>query len=298
MALPPLFKYLDVRGATLTLGNGTFKHAKPSDFNDIEDLTIQSIFPEETEVALKKLSNGIVDVILQNISNQPTCNSPLREKVALIQHVFRTSPNAIEVVKAELGKEGREPIFDVEYMRERSKAFIKEINEFMQNYRILCVSTLNDSDKMWFNYADNHRGIVLRIVQNVEKDSKFQLFRQVEYCVTRPPLYDDTLNFIADSLFGDHEARRRAILDKIIYTKTLPWKHESEYRLAIPLRIGEPPWNVLPFHAEEITELYLGLWITEDDKDEIVSKARARNPDIAIFQMCRDANAKLAFDRI
>ena len=44
MALPPLYKYLSVQGAKLTLGNNTFKHAKPSDFNDIEDLTIQSIF--------------------------------------------------------------------------------------------------------------------------------------------------------------------------------------------------------------------------------------------------------------
>jgi hypothetical protein len=55
MPLPPLYKYLDVRGAKLTLGNRTFKQAKPSDFNDTEDLIIQSIFPEETAVALRKL---------------------------------------------------------------------------------------------------------------------------------------------------------------------------------------------------------------------------------------------------
>jgi hypothetical protein len=47
MALPPLYKYLNVEGAKLTLGNRTLKHAKPSDFNDTEDLTIQSIFPED-----------------------------------------------------------------------------------------------------------------------------------------------------------------------------------------------------------------------------------------------------------
>jgi hypothetical protein len=46
MALPPLYKYLDVKGAKLTLGNNTFKHAKPSSFNDTEDVTISSIFPE------------------------------------------------------------------------------------------------------------------------------------------------------------------------------------------------------------------------------------------------------------
>jgi hypothetical protein len=43
MALPPLYKYLDIRGAKLTLDNKTFKHSKPVDFNDVEDLKIQSI---------------------------------------------------------------------------------------------------------------------------------------------------------------------------------------------------------------------------------------------------------------
>jgi hypothetical protein len=61
MALPPLYKYLDVQGAKLTLGNRKFKHAKPSDFNDTEDLTIQSIFPEDAETALTKLANSFTD---------------------------------------------------------------------------------------------------------------------------------------------------------------------------------------------------------------------------------------------
>jgi hypothetical protein len=94
----------------------------------------------------------------------------------------------------------------------------------------------------------------ITIRQELDEISKFQLFRPVLYREKRPPLYDDTLNFIADSLFGDQEARRRAMLEKIVYAKTLPWQHEGEYRLAIPMRQGEPPWNILPFHPEEITE--------------------------------------------
>lgn len=75
MTLPPLYKYLDVQGAKLTLGNRTFKHAKPSDFHDVEDLTVQSIFPEELEAALEKLSQGFDEVILQHLNDPPTCDS-------------------------------------------------------------------------------------------------------------------------------------------------------------------------------------------------------------------------------
>jgi hypothetical protein len=149
---------------------------------------------------------------------------------------------------------------------------------------------------MWSDYAESHKGIALRIEGNVAKDSKFQLFRPVLYREKRPPLYDDTLDFVAGSLFGDQEARRRAILEKIVYAKTLAWQHEGEYRLAIPMRQGEPPWNTLPFHPEEITELYLGLAMDAKDREYIVARAKALNPNIAVFQAKRDATGGIAFD--
>ncbi len=300
MALPPIYKYLDVQGAKLTLGTGTFKHAKPSDFNDVEDLTIQSIFPEETETALKNLSDGFTDVILQHLNDQPTCSSPMREKVAVIQQFYRTNPRAwaAQMVKTEQSKEGRKPIYDVEYMRERATQFIVEINEFMQGYRILCATTHKDSERMWSVYAECHQGIALRIEPNVTKDSKFKLFRPVIYRKRRPPFYDDTLGFVANSLFGDKEAWRKATIEKIVYSKTLSWQYEGEYRLAIPVRNGEPPWNTLKYHPEEITELYLGYAMKQVDKEEIVSKAKALNPEIAIFQTIRGADTTLTFHRI
>lgn len=298
MKLPPLYKYLDVQGAKLTLGNGTFKHSKPSDFNDIEDLTIQSIFPEEIEAALKVLSNGFTDVILQHLNDQPTCTSPMREQIALIQHAYRNNPNAADIAKAELSEEGAAPIYDVDHMRRRAKEFINEINEFMQDYRILCVTTHKDSEKMWSVYAEAHKGVALRVQPNVAKDSIFQLFRPVEYREERPSLYDGVLSFIASSLFGDQEALRKAIIEKIVYSKTLPWRHEGEYRLAIPFRKGERPWNTLKYHPEEVTELYLGCAMKQEDKKEIVSKANVLNPEIKIFQAGRLADQKLTFDRI
>jgi hypothetical protein len=269
MALPPLYKYLDVRGAKLTLGNGTFRHAKPSDFNDVEDLTIQTIFPEEIEQALKRLENSFTDVVLQHLNDPPTCGSPMREKLAAIQHVYRTNPKAIDIVKAELKK--GEPIYDVEHMRERAKVHIKDINEFMQSFRILCVSTRNDSEKMWIEYAENHKGVVLRIEPNIEKDSKFQLFRPVAYGERRPPLYDDTVDFIAQSLFGNLQECCLKMMEKIIYSKTSKWEHENEYRLAIPLGENEEPYDTLKYHPEEVTELYLGACTANEDKDDIFS---------------------------
>ena len=60
------------------------------------------------------------------------------------------------------------------------------------------------------------------------------------------------------TLFEDQDASARASMHDIIYTKTLDWQHEKEYRLVIPLDEGEEDWSLLKFHPEEITELYLG----------------------------------------
>ncbi len=87
------------------------------------------------------------------------------------------------------------------------------------------------------------------------------------------------------------------MMDKIIYAKTLPHQFESEYRLVIPVQANED-WNALSYNQDEITELYLGSAMTTDDKDDIVAKATAVNPNIAIFQAGRDAKSKLSFKRM
>lgn len=297
MTPPPLYKYLDVSGAKLTLGNRTLKHAKPSDFNDTEDLTIQSIFAEDTEEALKNIASGFTDVILRHLDEEPTCSSPMKEKIGVIQQVYRANPGAHDLVRAELMSPGKR-IYDVEYHRDRAQAYIAEINEFMQGYRVLCVSIHKDSERMWTEYAEKHKGVSLRIQPNLAKDSKFQLFRPVIYREKRPPLYEDTLEFIARALFGDHEARIKEIVERIIHAKTLDWQHEGEYRLAIPIRKDEKPWTTLPYHPEEITELYLGLEMEKSDIEDIVGKARIVNPDIAIFRAKRHGGGKLVFDQL
>lgn len=297
MALPPLYKYLDVQGAKLTLGNRTFKQTKPTDFNDTEDLTIQSIFPEEVETALTKLASSFNDFILKNVNEPPTCDPPMRDKVALLQNIYRNDPAAADAVREAIEKDGAKTIFDFGQSRARSQSFIEEINEFMRGFRVLCVTTHKDSERMWTEYAQKHEGIVLRIEPCIEKDSKFQLFRRVEYRASRPPLYHDTLDFLTGSLFGNQENRKRAMVEKIIYAKTLEWEHESEYRLVIPLRQGED-WNTLRYHPEEITELYLGLAMTKEDKEEIIGKAKTVSPNIAIFQAVRGANQTLTFPAV
>jgi Protein of unknown function (DUF2971) len=297
MVLPPLYKYLGVEGAKKTLDTNTFRHAKPSSFNDIEDLTVASIFPEGEEAAVAAISANFVDVIVADLHKPPTCGNPqMRTKVALLQRIFRDNPGAAAIVKQEMSKNPETAGLNVESLRALCKSTLAWINEFMQGYRVLCVTTHQASEAMWSGYAGDHKGIVLRIEANADKDSKFQLFHPVTYREKRPSLYEDAVGFMKSSVFADQEALKRDMIDKIVYAKTLKWEYEGEYRLAIPLGADEEPWETLKFHPEEITELYLGLAMDEADRADILAKAKALNPGIAVFQMKRSADGELAAD--
>jgi Protein of unknown function (DUF2971) len=284
MTLPPLYKYLNVDGAKKTLGNKCLRFAKPSEYDDLEDMTAQSLFPDELEKALAILSDGFVDAIGANPYAPPTCPPKLRPAVVKLQTIFRAHPELAPVVKEGLKKDPKKAGLNVDYWRERSEAFVKETNEFMQNYRVLCVTTDKASERMWKEYAKDHQGVALRITPSVEKDSKFLKFVPVTYREKRPAIFAKTLDFAVETLFGDQAVRVRSIMNGIIYAKTIAYKFESEYRLAIPLGEGEEDYRTLPCHPEEINELYLGAAMTDADKQDIVATARALNPGIAVFQ--------------
>lgn len=290
MPLPPLYKYLDVKGARLTLGNKCFRFAKPSEFQDHTDMTSEGLFPEKLETALAAMPDGFVDAINANLYAPPTCPPRLRPAVVTLQKLFREKPELAATVAAELKKDPEKGGFGVEAWRTRSDAFVKETNEFLQNYRVFCVTTDKASERMWKEYAEAGKGIALRITPSLEKDSKFQLFSPVKYLEKRPPIFGKAADFAGETLFGDQAERARSALRGIIYAKTNDYRFESEYRLAIPLGEGEEDYRTQPFHPEEIAELYLGEAMTDADKQEIVATAKALNPQIAIFQVKRLEN--------
>ena len=196
-----------------------------------------------------------------------------------MQAVYRANPSAAEIVKQGMIEN---PAYTLEAMRMRNATFVKEINDFMQGYRVLCVTTLIDSKQMWDRYAQDGKGFALRIVPNVKKDLKFELFKPVEYAVARPALFEGAEAFLEGGIFGDAKQIREQCLYRVTYTKTSKWQYENEYRLVIPV-IGEADWNLMPYHPEEITELYLGFNASPATKKEILGLATALNPEIKVF---------------
>ena len=295
MPLPPLYKFLDVEGAKKTLGNRCFRHAKPSSFNDTEDLTVAGIFRESAEEAIATMGACLIDVIMKNLHTKvASTNKSLRANVESFQKILTKNPASAANFKLAIASNMAVFNLGAPFMKALAQETIDGINALMQRHRVLCVTTVVDSEKMWSGYAQQHKGIALRIVGNSAKASKFECFEKVSYFEKRPVLYDDVAAYVEAALFADKAEQNLALLRKIIYSKTLEWSHENEYRLAIFLREGEE-WETLAYHPEEITELYLGLAMDEADKTDIVETATAVNPGIKVFQTKRTQDGGIAW---
>jgi hypothetical protein len=278
------YKYLDVRGARLTLQNRTFKHATPSTFNDASDMTVERIFPEDEETAAALCKASFHDIFQRNLNSAPTCRDPsMRTKVAMIQQLYREHPEIIEISKKQAAELELTDIYDLDRLRATRESVVTDINKFLQGYRVLCVCGRSDLKKMWELYAQNHTGIAIAISPNEEKDSKYLRFQKVKYEHQRPCLYESAVSFFENRLFGDQHAEDMRALDRVIYTKTKDWEGEHEYRLVIPM-MEDRDWNLMPFHPEEIVALYLGARISDDARQQFISLAKGINPKIEIYQ--------------
>jgi len=128
---------------------------------------------------------------MENLDRTPTCVSPrMKQQIGALQAIFKSNPGAARALKDAVQKEPLSTFYHLDHMKEFTKNSIEELNEFFQGYRILCVCGRIDSVKIWDLYAENHKGIALRILPNEEKDSKFKLFRKVEHRERMPCLYD------------------------------------------------------------------------------------------------------------
>ena len=163
MPVSKYYKYLSVEGAKLSLGNGNFRFAKPSDFNDDFDMSVQSLFPIPHEEALQEMAEiSVMKIIANNLENLPTAyNAPLRHQIEQMQIAIRADPAIVEEIERQIGTETSAEIYDLAHMELITSEFLSWMNEFLQGYRVLCVSSSKSSIQMWDKYTDDHKGVVL-----------------------------------------------------------------------------------------------------------------------------------------
>jgi Protein of unknown function (DUF2971) len=151
--------------------------------------------------------------------------------------------------------------------------------------KILCLTRGLDPDSalMWAHYADGHRGMVLRFRSPLGVDSPYRVARPVEYRAVMPRLVD--AEFLADMMSGRVRMDVRAIMERLVYTKSKEWEYEQEWRISSGSgRNPEAPFEDILFNALELDAVILGCRMAKADREEISNLTRRLYPHAYILQ--------------
>lgn len=210
--------------------------SSPRQFNDPFDCLPQVLSPQTD----KEKSIGTPDFIKKIQKAYPT-KSIQEITIALNNGLLKLDPASLS-----------------EHFRESAANTVESMG-------IFCLSQCIDNILMWSHYANNHRGIALRINWNKQyRHQKKPIFKV---------LYDDERPKI--SFFGNDDAVEFADALRI---KAEFWSYEQEWRVIEPYGAGK----FLNFNPNMITGIVFGINCSNEKRQKVMSLLTAR--DLEYFE--------------
>ncbi|MBO9124925.1 MULTISPECIES: DUF2971 domain-containing protein [unclassified Rhizobium] len=155
----------------------------------------------------------------------------------------------------------------------------------LRDLKILSLTVRPDIPTMWAHYADSYRGVVLRF-KSADKKSPFFMAKPVDYVSELPDLFTD--EELIDHITARKLITSRMAVDKIIYTKSIHWSYEQEWRISLGSgRDKDKLYEDQFFGMEELDGIIFGLGTTEDDREILSMLARKHEP-MQLMQLKRD----------
>ncbi|SKB62677.1 Protein of unknown function [Parapedobacter luteus] len=142
--------------------------------------------------------------------------------------------------------------FTIEHIEKNriGKHKLKRVQDLHNKKGVLALSSKHDNILMWSHYSFNHIGLCLGFDFSKE-DSILNKCKKVRYQTH----YEDIWSW----LHTDEE-----IVEKILFTKSIEWQYEDEYRI-VKDEVGFEY-----FKSESLQEVVFGCRMNESDKKEIV----------------------------
>jgi hypothetical protein len=165
-----------------------------------------------------------------------------------------------------------------------------ELAEQMKTSKILCLADAPDNVLMWAHYADGHRGICLELQSVPELDSVWGAARPVDYLEQLPLLYDADL--VSRVMSGEATLDGRAMLDRMVYTKSVHWAYEHEWRVfGGDGREKHAPYEDGLFSHAELSAVILGSEMPAEAVDEFRQLVAERFPGATLRRAIKNQAA-------
>lgn len=282
---PRIYKYTPLTGLKATLEHQSFKLSRPSDFNDPIDMYLQETIGQNIEEFLEDLKKEFHNYLVSGIKDRPSHNTHYSGILNFMhQAIDKASEEQKEELKKELLNTPIEQMYDLDRLKRTNNEVTTAINTAFSADAVFCSTVDNNNLLMWAHYADQHRGAVIEYTPNIEKDSVFLASKPVHYSKERPFPYKDAAAMVA-ALEKNLSETVQDIIERLIYTKSKEWSYEQEYRLFVAFMLRpDQEFATLKFHPEELTSIYFGCRMQEEDMEEIQTTAQKINPSVKLYR--------------
>jgi hypothetical protein len=280
-----IYKYTSLGGLIKTLEKRSFKLSRPSDFNDPIDMYIQEPLNLDTEDFLEQMKHSLLDYLKDSNDNFLLNNTKSAHMIGVARSAWaQSSAEKREIMEHEILNRPIKELYDIEKLNVNNKEMVDFLTEIMSHHAVFC-STLDQNNLlMWAHYSDQHRGAVIEYTPSIEKDSALLASKPVIYSEKRPLLYQNAKEMMMRYLAESPEQSAGKMLDRIIYSKSIEWSYEKEYRLVIPdfIRRHEE-FGLLSFYAEELSAIYFGCRMSNENKEMAARMAISINNDVKLY---------------
>lgn len=298
-----IYKYCSARAGIEIIRNSRVLLSHPSNFNDpfdcIFDIAKKDI-EEAKELILNyeifkglyqtfhrndlKLSSSVQKVIINELKTEfDVC-----KKLILKTKTYEKVPSLNSSLKRLSNLDPKLKVKIDRVYAEFEKKTIDPIKMLTDQTLISCFSRRYDSILMWSHYSNSHKGLCIEI----EEDRPD--FQNVIYSKKRTQF--DLINIVKRILGADFLGQNVDLTDqkynysilKPFFTKSLDWKYEEEVRCVVssknPTIDGYETADFLPYVRVNISKIYVGINIKDEELNEVLKLANARDIPVVYMQ--------------
>jgi hypothetical protein len=272
--MPHLFKYVPPDTGRKILESCTLRWSTPQLLNDPFDMQ----FAFQLRIDRRSVLTMAQNKLWQHYSGQ-LLNRPLNTLGHGIRLLRVTVPGmSREEFRKEFEGADEESI---NVLEKNIVRYSEEILSHFKNNKIFCISDLPDSIPMWAYYAKNHTGVVLRFTDETP-DNPLTQARRVRYVEQMPSLFNDET--LSDDLAGYNCMTPERIYDEIVWTKSIHWAHEREWRVSAGEGRSNASYEDMPFNSKELDGVIFGVRTSEAERWALTKLVRARYQHVELMQ--------------
>ena len=274
--------------AEKVLKNRTQRWSHPSEFDDTLDVA-QVCDEKMDSIKQKQIQDAIINLMAYFPSDYNINDT--NEKVQVLVSLFSLFGNNKNSAISELKK----------YPIDISKC-IADLNELWKqirnDFRILCLGVEKDNHRLWNDYAEKHKGVVIEFACREESDSPWRIAKPVEY-VNEKDLFL-TVEDWADIISLKDIVAAHYIMEKCCFRKAKDnknkWYEQNEWRITSFCRHYETgtvsDYGVNP---KDFSAVYFGHKMDSETLDNLLGLLVGELGHVSAFRCELDSLQNMSF---